>query len=167
MFFLIQTFIKSSKNFKYNLQNIYGIGKYRSAKALEINGLLQTIKSGDLRRFIRSKLKTQFKKYPITLARRLRQRHKKQYNAILELQAYRGLRHKLGYPARGQRTKTNAHTQKVLSIKKNLALQPIIKKKEIKKPFKKTSNNKQKMKVKAKPTQKKKVVKAKLSKYKI
>jgi len=167
MFFIIQTFIKNTKILKYNLKEIYGIGKQRSEKTLKINGLIESIKSRDLRKSIRTQLKKRFKSLRITLARRLKQRRKKQYNAILELQAYRGIRHKLGYPVRGQRTRTNARTQKVLALKKNLALQPLSKKKITKVPIKKIIPKKSKAKVKPKAPQKKKVAKTKPSKYKI
>lgn len=167
MFFLLQTFIKSDKNFKYNLQNIYGLGKARSDIILKRNGLIEPLKSRNLRKSISSKFKNQFKRLPITLARRLKQEEKKNYKNILELQSYKSLRHKLGYPVRGQRTRTNSHTQKVLATKKNLALQPIVKKKNINTPLKKAPFKKQKKNVKAKSVQKKKVTKTKPSKYKI
>ena len=152
MFFLIQTLIKDNRILKYNLQNIYGIGKYRAEKAIIINGLIQPIKSIELRKSIRSLLKKRFKSFRVTLARRLKQKHKKQYNTILELQAYKGLRHKLGYPARGQRTRTNAKTQKLLTRKKNLIIQPI-KIKKVEKPFLKKVQQNKKLKSKAKPSQ--------------
>jgi small subunit ribosomal protein S13 len=156
MFFLLQTFIKGENIFNYNLQRVYGIGKNTSKKTLQINGLIQTIKSKYLRKSIKENLKVTLKDSYSPLGRRLKQQHKKDYSAVLELQSYKALRHKSGYPVRGQRTRTNAHTQKVLEKKKNLALQPIPRKKNTNFKFKKGQYKNTKAKNKLKQTQKKK-----------
>ena len=39
---------------------------------------------------------------------------KKRINTHISIKSYQGLRHKNGYPVRGQRTHTNAKTQKKL-----------------------------------------------------
>lgn len=48
---------------------------------------------------------------------------RKQFKAIeslIKMNCYRGLRHKLGFPVRGQRTHTNANTIKYLKHKKKV-----------------------------------------------
>jgi small subunit ribosomal protein S13 len=103
--------IPAKKRLVISLTYIYGIGKHLSEQLIEklkldpnmraekltesdiakINGILQTdyVVEGDLRRKVQSDIKR-----------------------LIAIHSYRGLRHKLGLPTRGQRTRTNSRTRK-------------------------------------------------------
>jgi small subunit ribosomal protein S13 len=103
--------IPDNKRLEISLTYLYGIGRTLSNEIIEklgldrnmrahkltqdeiarINGLLQAeyMVEGDLRRQIQNNIKR-----------------------LVGIHSYRGLRHRLGLPVRGQRTKTNARTRK-------------------------------------------------------
>jgi len=66
-------------------------GKLTEADISKINSVLQTdyVVEGDLRRQIQNNIKR-----------------------LISIHCYRGLRHRIGLPVRGQRTRTNARTRK-------------------------------------------------------
>lgn len=61
----------------------------------------------------------------------LKRKQLKNIEALIKMNCYRGLRHKLGFPVRGQRTHTNAKTIRYLKHKKKVVRR-----------YKKKSNNK-------------------------
>lgn len=103
--------IPDNKRLEISLTYLYGIGRRLSNEIIEklgldpdmrankltqddiarINGLLQSeyIVEGDLRRQIQNNIKR-----------------------LISIHAYRGTRHRVGLPVRGQRTKTNSRTRK-------------------------------------------------------
>jgi len=103
--------IPGKKRLIISLQYIYGVGPSVANEIIEklgldpdmrahalkeedisrINALLQTdyMVEGDLRRDVQGNIKR-----------------------LISIQAYRGIRHRVGLPVRGQRTSTNARTRK-------------------------------------------------------
>lgn len=103
--------IPDNKRLEVSLTYIYGIGRQLSLEILQklgldpnmraqkltqddiarINALLQSdyVVEGDLRRQIQNNIKR-----------------------LVSIHSYRGLRHRLGLPVRGQRTRTNSRTRK-------------------------------------------------------
>lgn len=103
--------IPNNKRLAISLTYIYGIGRTRALEVLEklrldpdmkavklteediskLNAMLQTEYEveGDLRRVIQNNIKR-----------------------LVSIHSYRGMRHRTGLPARGQRTKCNARTRK-------------------------------------------------------
>lgn len=103
--------IPDNKRLEISLTYIYGVGRHRANEIIaklgldpnmrahklsqddiaRINGLLQGeyILEGDLRRQVQNNIKR-----------------------LISIHSYRGLRHRLGLPARGQRTRTNSRTRK-------------------------------------------------------
>jgi len=103
--------IPENKRLEISLTYLYGIGrrlsndiivklgldpnmrahKLTSDDIAKLNGLLQSeyMVEGDLRRQVQNNIKR-----------------------LISIQAYRGIRHRLGLPVRGQRTRTNARTRK-------------------------------------------------------
>lgn len=108
---VIGTDIPENKRLVISLTYIYGIGKSLSCEILaklnldpnmramkltqediaRLNSLLQNeyIVEGDLRRQVQNNIKR-----------------------LISINSYRGTRHRLGLPARGQRTRTNSRTRK-------------------------------------------------------
>jgi len=103
--------IPDNKRLEISLTYVYGVGRCLSNEIIEklnldrnmrahkltqddiarLNNLLQSeyIVEGDLRRQIQNNIKR-----------------------LVNIHSYRGLRHRLGLPVRGQRTRTNARTRK-------------------------------------------------------
>jgi small subunit ribosomal protein S13 len=108
---VIGTDIPDNKRLIISLTYIYGVGRSRSKEIIEklglnpnmrahqltqddiarINGLLQDeyVVEGDLRRLVQNNIKR-----------------------MIAIHCYRGTRHRLGLPCRGQRTRTNSRTRK-------------------------------------------------------
>jgi small subunit ribosomal protein S13 len=80
------------KRIEIALTYIYGIGRSTSRKILTEAGVNWDTKSDDLT------------EDQITNIRKIKR--------LMDLGAYRGLRHRKGLPTRGQRTSTNARTRK-------------------------------------------------------
>ena len=100
---------------KLGLTLIYGIGHNNSiviCNKLTINPLL---KIDQLSNSQIDFLVKQIRKYIIEAD--LKKLIKSDINQLILIGSYRGLRHKNGFPVRGQRTRSNAKTQKFLSKK--------------------------------------------------
>jgi small subunit ribosomal protein S13 len=93
------------------LTSIYGIGKNTASKIvaeanLDISKRSDELTEDEVGR-IRGIIETNFK-----VEGDLRREVHASLKRLMELGAYRGLRHRKGLPCRGQRTKTNARTRK-------------------------------------------------------
>ncbi len=93
------------------LTYIYGIGPTSAKKILAEAGIDPNMKSGNLTESdivkIRAILDRDF-----TVEGDLRRDVTMHIKRLMDIGSYRGLRHRKGLPARGQRTKTNARTRK-------------------------------------------------------
>ncbi len=100
------------------LTYIFGIGKSSASRILREAGVDENIKIGDLEEkqvnAIRQYISQNFR-----LEGDLRTEVNLNIKRLMDIGAYRGLRHRLGLPANGQRTRTNARTRK--GIKKTVA----------------------------------------------
>lgn len=93
------------------LTYIYGIGHSTAERILDESGISRDKKVnewddedlGKIRNFITSHLKTEGE---------LRSEVQLNIKRLMDIGCYRGLRHRKGLPARGQRTRTNARTRK-------------------------------------------------------
>ena len=114
MVYFLQTSISEDKRLEKGLLAIYGVGHQTAKNSCLQFGLLLGTKGKDLRRLHRYQLKSHFDDYPISLGEDLKQKSKINIQRLIDIISYRGRRHKGGYPVRGQRTHTNAKTQKRL-----------------------------------------------------
>lgn len=114
MLYFLQTAIPEEKHYEKGLQSIYGIGEYRAKLSLKMYGLLEDGRGKDLRRLHRLQLRANFDNFPRPLGGDLKQIISSDCQHLIDIQSYRGRRHKYGYPVRGQRTHTNAQNQKRL-----------------------------------------------------
>lgn len=93
------------------LTYIFGIGRAKASEVLARAGVEGSVRTDDLTeaevRNIRQSI-DDFEKVEGDLRREVNQNIKR----LMDLGSYRGLRHRRGLPARGQRTKTNARTRK-------------------------------------------------------
>ncbi len=103
--------LPKNKRIEIALTYIYGIGRALSNSILEKAGVAIDIKVKDLTDIqvnnIRQQIDSEFK-----VEGDLKREVQMNIKRLIDIGSYRGLRHKKGLPARGQRTKTNARTRK-------------------------------------------------------
>lgn len=115
MLYFLQTAIPITAHLEKGLTAIYGIGESRAKLYVKIYGLLKDAKGRDLRRLHKLQLKASFESFPGVLSEDLKQIYINNRQRLIDIKAYRGRRHKHAYPVRGQRSHTNAKTQKRLN----------------------------------------------------
>lgn len=93
------------------LRYLYGIGPTRAEKIIEVENLDREKRVKELTEEEIRKI-TQHINENYKVEGELRQEIQKDIKRLIEIGSYRGLRHRLGLPVRGQRTKTNARTRK-------------------------------------------------------
>jgi len=103
--------IKDSRTMEYGLTGIYGIGLYTAREICQKLGVDPRSKIGELTdENIGQLRKLLEEEYAVEGA--LRTQLSLNIKRLIEIQSYRGSRHRRGLPVRGQRSKTNARTRK-------------------------------------------------------
>ena len=92
------------------LTYIYGIGLTRSQEILKNVGIDESVRANDLSEDDLIKIREALKEYD--LEGDLRRRIGLDIKRLIEVNCYRGIRHRRGLPCRGQRTKTNSRTRR-------------------------------------------------------
>jgi small subunit ribosomal protein S13 len=103
--------IPNNKRGEIALTYIYGIGRSRSQMILEKAGVDKNIKVSDwndeqlgaIRKVITESYKVEGE---------LRSEYQMSIKRLMDIGCYRGIRHRIGLPVRGQSTKNNARTRK-------------------------------------------------------
>jgi small subunit ribosomal protein S13 len=102
--------IPLNKRAEIGLTYIYGIGRSTSNKVLIEAGVEPDRKVKDLTEDEVRKLREQVD--DLLVEGDLRRETSQNVKRLMEIGSYKGLRHRRGLPANGQRTKTNARTRK-------------------------------------------------------
>ena len=103
--------IPNSKRVEIALTYIYGIGPKSSKDILAKTGINPDIRAKDLTEDNIAKLRDEIENN-YTVEGELRREVAMNIKRLVEINCYRGIRHRKGLPVRGQRTKTNARTRK-------------------------------------------------------
>jgi small subunit ribosomal protein S13 len=103
--------IPLNKRVEIGLTYIYGIGRSTSLKVLDGAGVSPDTYVRDLTEDEVLKLRDRIDN-ELTVEGDLRRERSQNVKRLMEIGAYRGLRHRRGLPVNGQRTKTNARTRK-------------------------------------------------------
>ncbi len=115
--------IPGEKRIVISLTYIYGISMHLSQKALKALKMDENVRAKDVSEDDMSTLGVYLDKNFI-IEGNLRRRESQNITRLKNIGCYRGLRHRLGLPVRGQRTKTNARTRKgkkrTVSVKKGI-----------------------------------------------
>ena len=93
------------------LRYIYGIGPFKSKQIIEKAEVDPMVRAGDLSVDELARIRAIIEKEE-EVEGELRRRIQMNIKRLMDLGCYRGLRHRRGLPARGQRTRTNARTRK-------------------------------------------------------
>jgi small subunit ribosomal protein S13 len=103
--------LPKDKKIEIGLTYIYGIGPTSAKKILAEAGIEPTVKSSNLTESDIVKIRAILDR-DYTVEGDLRRDITMHIKRLMDIGSYRGLRHRRGLPARGQRTKTNARTRK-------------------------------------------------------
>lgn len=103
--------LPKDKKIQIALTYIFGIGPASAKKILAAAGIDPTMKSGNLTESDIVKIRAILDR-DYTVEGDLRRDVTMHIKRLMDIGSYRGLRHRKGLPARGQRTKTNARTRK-------------------------------------------------------
>ncbi len=102
--------IPVQKHIVIGLTSIFGIGRSRAKDICETAKIRPETKVKDLSEAELESLRSEVAKFRVEGD--LRREVSMNIKRLIELGAYRGLRHRRGLPVRGQRTRTNARTRK-------------------------------------------------------
>lgn len=103
--------LPADKPVEIALTYLYGIGRTTSKRILSLAGLRPETRVRDLSDEDTGKLRNIIER-DIKVEGALRSEMAMNIKRLMDIGAYRGLRHRRGLPVRGQRTKTNARTRK-------------------------------------------------------
>jgi small subunit ribosomal protein S13 len=103
--------IPDNKRLEISLTYIYGVGRHVSNEIIAKLGLNPNMKAHNLNEDeiakINALLTTQY-----AVEGDLRRQVQNNIKRLISIHCYRGMRHRLGLPVRGQRTRTNSRTRK-------------------------------------------------------
>jgi small subunit ribosomal protein S13 len=104
--------LPKEKRVEIGLTYVFGIGRTTSNKILAKAGISPDTRVKDLSDDEENKIREIIDKDAITVEGDLRRDVALNIKRLVEINCYRGQRHRKSLPVRGQRTKTNARTRK-------------------------------------------------------
>lgn len=102
--------IPRDKRVVISLTYIYGVGLTTSKKILEAAKIDESIRVKDLNEDQLNAIRNEVANF--TIEGDLRREQSLNIKRLMEIAAYRGMRHRRGLPVRGQNTKNNSRTRK-------------------------------------------------------
>ncbi len=103
--------IPDNKRLEISLTYIYGVGRELSKQIIEKLGLSKDMRAKELNEDHIARLNAILQSEYVVEGD-LRRQVQNNIKRLVGIQCYRGIRHRLGLPVRGQRTRTNARTRK-------------------------------------------------------
>ncbi|WP_146528940.1 30S ribosomal protein S13 [Novipirellula artificiosorum] len=103
--------VPNDKQIQYSLTYLYGIGLFTAREACDKLGIDPARQASDLSEEELSRIAALLER-DYTVEGPLRRQVTQNINRLREVRCYRGIRHRVSLPVRGQRTKTNARTRK-------------------------------------------------------
>ncbi len=103
--------IPDNKRLEVSLTYIYGIGRKLSNQMIEKLGLNKNMRARELNEDQIARLNAILSSEYIVEGD-LRRQIQNNIKRLIGIHCYRGMRHRLGLPVRGQRTRTNSRTRK-------------------------------------------------------
>lgn len=112
LFDLLNKIDKNKISIKSLLTKTYGLGLNRSNKLCSLNGISPNIKLKDLDTEQIETLDIKLQTMDFMLGQELKKYRAKQFDRLVKIKSYKGIRKLKGYPVRGQRTHSNSNTSK-------------------------------------------------------
>ena len=100
-----------NKRLEIALTYLHGIGIHSAKKMLEELKIDSSVKTDQVDENVAARIRDYIEKN-LMVEGDLRRKTAMNIKRLMDLQSYRGLRHRKGLPARGQRTRSNARTRK-------------------------------------------------------
>jgi small subunit ribosomal protein S13 len=104
--------IPDNKRIEVALTKLYGMGPSNSRRIVREVGLDHNPRVRELKEEDLARIRSAIDRAGILIEGDLRREVQMNIRRLVEIQAYRGLRHRRGLPVRGQRTRTNARTRR-------------------------------------------------------
>ena len=104
--------LPKDKRIEIGLTYVYGIGRTSAKKILEVTGINPDTRVKDLTDDDEAKIRDAIEQLGVAVEGDLRREVALNIKRLVEINCFRGTRHRKGLPVRGQRTKTNARTRK-------------------------------------------------------
>ena len=104
--------LPKEKRIEIALTYVYGIGRKTANDILEKSGVNPDTRVKELTDDDEAKIRDAIQELGIVLEGDLRREVALNIKRLVEINCFRGTRHRKGLPVRGQRTKTNARTRK-------------------------------------------------------
>jgi small subunit ribosomal protein S13 len=105
--------LPKNKRGEISLTYIYGIGRSRAQSILDAAGVDRNIKVQDWNDDQITAIRKEINENPdIKVEGELRSSIQMNIKRLMDIGSYRGIRHRIGLPTRGQSTKNNARTRK-------------------------------------------------------
>jgi len=124
--FLFRDFtLNADKEIRFSLKNIYGIGLYKAQWVTAKLGLSFPYFFNNLNHYNYSILFYLLKNLIISDVR-IKRFVELDISNLVNISSYKGIRHNLCLPVNGQRTRTNARTQRSKRIKPIVVNQPVV-----------------------------------------
>jgi small subunit ribosomal protein S13 len=103
--------IPNDKQIQYSLTYLYGVGLYSAREVCVKLGIDPLRKASDIHEDELGRIAALLER-DYVVEGPLRRQIAQNISRMREIKSYRGIRHRVGLPVRGQRTKTNARTRK-------------------------------------------------------
>ncbi len=103
--------IPDNKRLEISLMYIYGVGRHVSNEVIAKLGLNPNMKANSLTEDDIAKINAMLTSQYVVEGD-LRRQTQNNIKRLISIHCYRGMRHRLGLPVRGQRTRTNSRTRK-------------------------------------------------------
>ena len=105
--------ISDNQFVEFALTSFYGIGRYRAKQITTDSGIqLNSTRVKDLTESQLTSIRQKVDATNLTIEGDLRREVQLNVRRLGDIKSYRGNRHRIGLPVRGQRTKTNARTKR-------------------------------------------------------
>ncbi len=108
---VIGTDIPDNKRLVISLTYLYGVGPKRAEEIIKILGLDPNMRARALTQDDIARINS-FLQDKYVLEGDLRRQVQNNIKRLISIHSYRGMRHRVGLPVRGQQTQTNARTRK-------------------------------------------------------
>ncbi len=104
--------IPDNKRLTASLTKLYGIGSNNAKRVVREVGLEHDPRVRELKEEDLARIRSAIDRAGILIEGDLRREVQMNIRRLIEIQSYRGVRHRRGLPVRGQRTRTNSRTRK-------------------------------------------------------
>lgn len=112
MVYILSVNLKNNKRVWSELTRLYGIGKYQALQLCNQLNIGFDCCLKDLNQAHLYALLKQIEQQNLVVDTALQDQKRKKISELIEIKAYRGVRHIFKLPVRGQRTRTNARSRR-------------------------------------------------------